>query len=166
MNILFFNKVKSRAGKTCRRRMVITLATVMLLFMSSMAMAGSSTKYTGKKKIHDDYFAEGKVKATIGGVLWWKTGGADGWTFYTNQEGEDQDLSYADCGMVYAMVFFYTSGNALSEFRSSPVGQTDWAVTPINSIARIKKVEARFNLYDYCGQRYIGPRGWQTVTAE
>ena len=166
MNIFFFSKEKSKAGKTCRRRMVITLATVMLLFMSSMAMAGSSTKYTGRKEIHDNYYAEGKVKATVSGLLWWKTGGADGWTTYTNRYGESQNTAYTDCGMVYAMVFFYTSGNVLSEFRSSPMGYPDWAVTPINVIGAIQKVEARFNLYDYCGQRYIGPKGWQTVTAE
>lgn len=163
MNSLFSCKEKIKGRKNCRRHMVVMLAVSLLLCMSSMAMAGSQTKYTGRAKIHDNYYAEGKVTATVKGALWWKTGGADGWTFYTDQSGASQNDAYIDCGMVYAMVSFYTSGNVLSEFRSSPMGQPNWAVIPVNVIGSVQKVEARFNMYDYCGKRYIAPNQWQTA---
>ena len=166
MNSLFSCKEKIKGRKNCRRHMVVILAICLSLFMGSIAMADSETISTGKAKLADNYYAEGKVTATVKGALWWKTGGADGYTFYTKQNGESQNDAYIDCGMVYAMVFFYTSKNVLSEFRSSPMGQPNWAVIPVNVIGSVQKVEARFNMYDYCGKRYIAPRGWQTAVGK
>lgn len=143
---------RQKSGKSIRIRMLVMLALIVMVFMSSFALAGNNSQSTNVVKLLNGYTAKGIFTAERTNLIILKTGGGSGKAIYTSPSGTSE-MMYFDCAVPYGLVTFY-SGGVYSESRWSEF-VTSWAVTPSYNVFSISKVVVSGGLYDYPSRKWV-----------